>query len=159
LPSPYKVYYPQDDSLNATFTTTKGCNYSMFFSENSILNDVPELKHKIYDFSFTIEGETRGFDARIQPTVVLYLKKFLSNDKVILYTCEDKDNRGLFRKNLFSRWHSDNDDIIKKNFDFEANEYKIYATLLYKRTFDQLQIFESATDKLYKELNESKIDS
>lgn len=129
----------------------------MIFSVNQVFNTIPELKNKVYYFLLINDNSLNlkyGFDERIKDTVIACLKKFICSDKIVVYTCEDKDGRGLARKNLFQRWYFETNGILKRDYDFVKSG--IYSSVLYNESFDQLEVFEIAIEHLFLELNDSK---
>jgi Family of unknown function (DUF6169) len=96
-----------------TFTTANGCVYDCYFYNfSTAFSDYPDLAPNVYGFNLElkfqpIELKTIPPDKLVGATVVTILKTFLSlKENVVVYVCDNSDQRESARYVKFSGWFS-----------------------------------------------------
>jgi hypothetical protein len=127
--------YPlEEDSTGYVFVTDAGVRYNLYFSEGKYyLSDVAQIPFADYILMFGIkplQEPVSSADPRIKVTVI-YLLELLFNSEpqtVIIYVCDQSDERQKTRGRMFSRWFSSyRKGFVKRNYESEDQRLFAYA--------------------------------
>ncbi len=153
------THYPftKLSDLSFEFRTAKGLLYSAYFLEYGFMFDgYPAFSRNIFSFNLDlISGELiQSFsDDRIGSTVVEILKSFiLLKENVVLYICDNLDDRHLSRKRKFDFWFwkFDDGEIIKEDGLAVIDGVEIYNSILIHKKNERMNEIIQA----FRELNQ-----
>ena len=135
MPRPYLL--TETNKLNYEFVTDQGIRYAIYFLDYSHMFDAyPEISNYVYTFNIdVVEGDTKKAftDERISTTVAEVVRLFFEQiENVIVYVCDNLDNRQMARKRKFDIWFWQNNDgsIIKEDELTFVEGVEIYNSLL-----------------------------
>lgn len=140
-----------------SFTTSIGCIYHCYFFDFSTpFSEYPELAPKVFGFNLELKfkpsepGKT-PLDKRIAVTVTSILKAFLhEKDDVVVYICDNSDNREKARFHKFTNWFKTYNDgsIIQLRGVIRAGDISILNALLIHKDNPLLNDFIEAYEIL-----------
>lgn len=108
MSSLYKIHQTE---IGYSFDTDKKVPYIIFLEKSSF---VPPFGDFLYDFSFfplvpkeKRSKEQNGLDPKICLTLINFLEDLFDQDvrNSIIFVCDSKDRREIYRKNLFDKWY------------------------------------------------------
>ncbi|MFN7260519.1 MAG: DUF6169 family protein [Cyclobacteriaceae bacterium] len=133
--SPYQLQ--ENDDYSYEFVTQEGVIYTMYFLDYSgLFSDYPSIAKQVFTFNIdVIEGspENTNYDERIGVTVLHVFKLFFENrENVVVYVCDNLDDRHLARKRKFDSWFwRYNDGSLIKEDDIAMVEgVEIYNSMI-----------------------------
>jgi len=94
---------------------------------------------RVFSLSLETDSERPMFDYWIKHTIVKVVSDFLRNDSnVILYICDNTDNRENKRFNAFQYWYDKaiefHNYVGKYDYIIKSeNDYFIYSSILYNK--------------------------
>ncbi len=147
----YQTYQINERAFS--FTTSLGCEYQCYFYDFSTpFSEYPDLAPKVFGFNLELkyqppELEKIGLDKRIAATVAIILKAFLhENENVVVYICDNSDNREKARFHKFYNWFKMYNDgsIVQLRGVIHAGNTNILNALLIHRDNPQLNEFIDA---------------
>jgi hypothetical protein len=109
-----------------------------FFDFSTPFSDYPEIANNVFGFNLEVnempEGLTKlSLDKRIAATVTTIVKAFLNeNSNVVVYICDNSDNREKARFHKFNNWFKVYNDgtIIQLRGVIRAGDTNILNALL-----------------------------
>jgi hypothetical protein len=138
-----------------SFTTTGGSEYHCYFFDFSApFSDYPELAPKVFGFNLELKksaSSVTGLDKRIAVTVSVILKDFLGkHSNVVVYICDNSDNREKARFHKFTNWFKTYNDgsIIQLRGVIRAGDISILNALLIHKDNPLLNDFIEAYEIL-----------
>jgi hypothetical protein len=110
---PYSYIIHKPDYYS--FITEAEAEYACYFQPfDSLFSDFPKIASKVYGFSLVLlekPVKAMGLDKRIAATVVTILKDFLNRKvNIVIYICDNSDNREKARYHKFTHWFRKYDD-------------------------------------------------
>ena len=153
--SPYPL--SETDELSYEFVTDQGVKYKIYFLDyGSVFDEYLSYHNNIYTFNIDVVETNTEFaitDERIGLTVVYVLKLlFAKIENVIIYVCDNIDERQLARKRKFDLWFWKYSDgtIIKEDGIAVIEDVEILSSLLINKNNPHIKEVILA----FKELNE-----
>jgi hypothetical protein len=140
-----------------SFQTSAGSIYHCYFFDFSApFSDYPELAPKVFGFNLELQFKPENLsklplDKRIAETVTVILKTFLhTNENVVVYICDNSDNREKARFHKFTNWFKTYNDgsIIQLKGMIRANNTNILNALLIHKDNPLLNDFIEAYEIL-----------
>lgn len=115
------------------FVTEQGLWYEVYAVDASYVLDLPELDGHVKFFGFShrqqADDAPRRLDKRIAQTIVAILQEQFTDERtVILFTCDQSDQREQARNQLFDNWFKTygTDAVVKIDKEIEG----LYASFL-----------------------------
>ena len=114
------------------FHTKANVVYSVSFKE-----DMEIAGFQSYQLIIERISEKCGYDADVQTTVITIIREFFDqNNDILLYICDTKDGRELYRNKLFLKWFEGNDNdksyVIKTANTYVDGEGLFFAIIFKK---------------------------
>lgn len=140
-----------------SFSTSIGCVYHCYFFDFSTpFSDYPELAPNVFGFNLELkfkpsEEVKPPLDKRIAVTVTTILKAFLlEKENVVVYICDNSDNRERARFHKFTNWFRTYNDgsIIQLKGVIRAGDITILNALLIHKNNPLLNDFIEAYEIL-----------
>jgi Family of unknown function (DUF6169) len=140
---PYPLVQVNDNYYQ--FITDNEIVYSLYFVDyNYIFQDYPNINANILSINIEINSkiiETVKTDERIGITVVETIKDvFKTIENVVVYVCDNSDQRQVARERKFDFWFKKYNDgsIIKENEILYLDEVELINSLLIHKKNPQL---------------------
>ena len=136
--SPYKVFrVTETESLeHYEFISDGGIRYYIHFDICEYFTN-PQINENSYVFSFGSFTIGQLSDTKIKLTIIEVIKYFFTvRENILLFTCDDHDERSLCRKKLFDRWHkeySGNVNTTKINESVSGDDFQYHSSLIIRR--------------------------
>ena len=120
--NPYSISYSDNSIL---FQTDSNVTYEIYFAEGDGYFEGYDfaLFVKIFGFRQITPSQDRIHSKRIAETIVFHLLEFFDDERhIVLYVCNQSDNRQASRKRLFDNWYNyyAPDTFVKLDFDFDS---------------------------------------
>lgn len=116
---------------------SRGVRYSIYFLDYSgQFSDYPNIAKQVFTFNIdVIEGSAENtiYDERISVTVLHVFKLFFENrENVVVYVCDNLDDRHLARKRKFDSWFWRYNDgsLIKEDEIAMVEGVEIYNSMI-----------------------------
>ena len=106
-PAPYPVTRSKTSS-DFCFVTDSGVTYNVYFDTNTPILPNDDLdRYSIFMGFSCIPPNGNGFDARVEPTIILIIANMLKSNKkyIITYFCSSQNKQERGRAILFERWY------------------------------------------------------
>lgn len=154
---PYSL--TKEEGLSYYFTTDYGLEYVVYFMDYSFMfGEYLPPYIPVYTFNIELIAEARvlskATDKRIEATVSAILRLFFEEiENVMVYICDNLDNKHHARKRKFDSWYSNaiNSQIEKYEFVAITEDYELLnSVLLHTQNPFKLQVLSA-----FKMLNES----
>jgi len=148
-PYNYITYKPDYYS----FASSSGCEYDYYFYDfSSSFYLYPDLAPKVFGFNLELTFKPAGLDKvpldkRIAATVTDIVKTFLlKKENVVVYVCDNSDNREKARFHKFYHWFKEYNDgsIVQLRGVIRAGNTNILNALLIHKDNPQLNDFIEA---------------
>lgn len=129
--SPYKVIPAEEDSF--LFITKNGIKYSVGF-----VNDFSFLDEGVYQFFISnVEHKHDAEDADVFLTIKIVIEEFFAqNQAVMLYICDNMDDRQAYRDRLFRIWFNtyvENTSYTMYNDHVLVDNIRYFASILLRK--------------------------
>lgn len=115
-----------------------GVEYLVYFSDGSGYFENKYFSKYLFVFGFKPQSSTNfTYDDRTAETIIyIFSQKLIHDNYIILFVCDEKDNRQINRNRLFNRWFKKYNDGNFDKFDlvFEENTF-VSAILLKENPF------------------------
>jgi hypothetical protein len=119
-----------DDTFH--FINEFGVKYEVYFADGEYY--FPELyfKHYLKVFGFRpISSTDFYFDKNTVQTIILILADYLGQDDyIIMYVCDQSDNKQSIRSRLFNLWFNKYNDGSYKKIDLVFEKYTYVSAIL-----------------------------
>ena len=151
--TPYKVKYDQGEYV---FETETGSIYNISFDEDlqiagNITYQFCIRRHIIRD---------KSFDSRVQQTIIAIILEFFKQDEnILLYTCDNSDNREAARSRLFLRWFNEVNTMsgfVLKSANTVVEGQGFYFAIIIPRNHPSLEAICSEFDEVAAHLTSNK---
>ncbi|MEK6508638.1 DUF6169 family protein [Myroides sp. C4067] len=142
-------FYWNDQIGMYSFITDKGVSYGVSFLEDFTLDfDEDGLIENVYQIILeqikSDQSNNKGFDDEIAHTIRDIVVKFFLSDrhKVLVYVCDNNDNKALGRSILFNKWFVQFNSLGLYKFDkvLDIDGRKIYTSLLVHKENAQFDV-------------------
>lgn len=136
LRSPYKV--EQLDATSFYFTTKEGLHYMVGFAPDYSFAD-----DGVYQFYLVEKDHNHGsHDTAILQTATIIIEEFFrAAPGIMLYICDNSDDRQAVRNRLFIYWfnnYPNNSQFVLVTEDVMIDQNKYFAGLMLSKTHPQL---------------------
>jgi hypothetical protein len=128
--NPYPTRQESDSWL---FTTARGSRYELYFVEGEGYFDGHSFAPFVRMFGFRPLSPPNSIpaDARIRDTVLTRIGQFFAiREHILVYVCDQSDQRQLARKRLFDRWAigASTENLLKMDFQFDGSLFLSIVT-------------------------------
>ncbi|MDW8852649.1 DUF6169 family protein [Flavobacterium sp. MMLR14_040] len=160
---PYN-YYLKDNSQFYYFITKNTIEYRVAFIRDETFSAVSGLEiDNIFQIIIEkVSNKLEKLDTRVFATIQEIVRLFFINSQnSMIYICDDKDNKGTKRFNVFNRWYQKSDlteIIMKKDNIITCNsnnqDLTIYSSLLYHQNNKNKKTIVEVYNTIQEILNE-----
>lgn len=137
------------------FITNQGIEYIVYFIYGEDYLPNQSYSKDIYVFGFQSNVKSKGiFDKRVAETIIQILDQFFKDKKnLIVYSCDQSDNKETARKKLFDGWFNAYGliDYIKVDFQFEDS---LYVSVIYRKDNPNIKEIEISLNQFGRTLYE-----
>lgn len=111
--------YKQITKKDFRFINSIGIEYQVYFSDGSSYFEKQYFSKHLNVFGFKPLSSTNfNYDNRVAETLIYILyKNLIQNESIILFVCDEKDNRQINRNRLFNLWFNKYNDGSFNKFD------------------------------------------
>lgn len=105
--SPYNYSY-NPDTNSYIFTTVHYLEYYVYLNDGSLYFDqYPDFAADVLMFGFEVRSMQIPADIRVKYTILDILINYFgaNRDKILMFICDQSDNRQMSRKRKFNSWY------------------------------------------------------